>query len=615
MRHNPPIPSKPFLALWLAIACSLSGCSGDRQPADRPAEPLAEGTTETDSTEPDSTASDNDADPGAVYLDAEPGHAQFTDGLPLSGIDFRHTDGGGEKQYIVQTVVAGLALFDYDGDGFVDVYFLNGSEVPGVELDPPPRNALYRNNGDWTFTDVSRAAGVADPGYGLGVVAADYDNDGDQDLYVNNFGPNVLYRNNGDGTFTDVTEAAGVACDKMGAGAAFLDIEGDGDLDLYVGNYVDFSYDNYITRSVGRYEYAAAPGDYNPLTDLLFRNNGDGTFSDISDESGVSRVAGPSMGIVTVDYDHDADPDIMICCDNAPNLMLRNDGTGKFEEVGVATGVAHDLTGRDNGSMGVDCGDYDNDGRLDLIVTNYQGEMSVLYRNVGGGFFSDVSRIAGVGASSLPHVKWGTTFADFDNDADRDVFIACGHFIQNIQYIDDRTAMRVPNFLLENQGNGRFIDVAQRSGEVMATAESSKGAGFDDLDNDGDIDAVILNANGPPSILRNDTVTARAGVLLVLRGASANSDAVGSRVTVVTGDTTQVAEVHSGRGYQSHYGSRLHFGLDGADKIDRIEVEWAGGEREVIDAPPASLMLLITEGGRCQELHARSASTPSLSSR
>ncbi|QEG38103.1 CRTAC1 family protein [Roseimaritima ulvae] len=522
---------------------------------------------------------------------------RFVDALPGSGIRFQHSDGGGDRQYITQTVVAGLALFDYDQDGWIDIYLLNGSSVPGNIVEPAPTNKLYRNNGDWTFSDVTDAAGVADTGYALGVAAADYDQDGDQDLYVNNFGANVLYRNNGDGTFTDVTDLAGVQCEQVGAGVAWADIDADGDLDLYVGNYVDFTYDNYRGRKSGPYEYAAAPQDYNPESDRLFRNNSDGTFTDISQASGLTDIKMPSMGVIAVDYDNDRDTDVVVCCDNAPNRLLRNDGSGGFEDVGVLAGFAHDLQGNNNGSMGVDAGDYDNDGLLDLYVTNYQGELSVLYKNAGQGFFTDVSRFSQVSTSSMPHVKWGTGFTDFDLDGHRDQFIACGHFIKHIQQLDDRTDVRVPNFVMKNLGNGKFADVTDTAGEVMREALATKGAAFDDLDNDGDIDVVLLNANERPSLLQNVTATENRALQLRLVGIQTNRDGVGARVTVVAGDRRQVAEVHSGRGYQSHFGMTLHFGYPSDTPVDRVEVDWIGGGKDVYQLPEGNTSFLLYEGG------------------
>jgi hypothetical protein len=464
----------------------------------------------------------------------------------------------------------------------------------------PPRHSLYRNNGDGTFTDVTEAAGIDELGYGLGVTVGDFDDDGKPDLYLNNFGPSVLYRNNGDGTFSDVTRAAGVARgNKVGAGACFLDIEGDGDLDLYAAHYVDFNYANHVVRMIGPHPFHAGPKDYRPVPDQLFRNNGDGTFTDISGPAGIGSVTAPGMGTVCLDYDEDGDTDIFVCNDGAANFLFQNDGTGRFHEVGVLAGVAYDLTGKANANMGVDVADYDNDGRLDLFVTNFSDEIPVLYRNLGGGFFEDVSSRSRAGSSALPHVTWGTGFVDFDHDGDRDLFIACGHFMDNIRFISDRTACDVPNILMMNTGDGRFEDVSLRAGSGLAVVASSRGAGFDDLDNDGDIDAVVLNANALPTLMRNESgENGENGAWLQvrLRGVASNRDGVGARVRVVAGDLVQVAEVHSGRGYQSHYGTSLHFGLGKCESIDRIEVRWPHGAVETFPGGPTRRQLRLTQG-------------------
>jgi len=514
-----------------------------------------------------------------------------------SGIVFRHVHGGSGERYIVEAVAAGLALFDYDQDGLVDVYFLNGAPLKGTLVDAAPRNALYRNNGDWTFTDVTERTRVGDPGFGLGVTVGDYDNDGDPDLYLNNFGPNVLYRNNGDGTFTDVTLQAGVANgDRVGAGACFLDVERDGDLDLYVANYVRFTYDTHVPKTVDGYRWHVGPRAYPAVPDTLYRNNGDGTFTDVSGPSGIGSVAGTGMGMVCGDFDDDGDGDVFVCNDVKGNFLFQNDGSGKFEEVGLVAGVAYDLYGHENASMGVDCGDYDNDGRLDLVMTDYQGEPPVLYRNLGGGFFEDVSLSAGVGRGARPHVNWGTGLVDFDNDADRDLFIACGHTDENADLRDDSTKYRVRNILMMNTGDGRFADVTDQCGDGLAPVESSRGAGFDDLDNDGDIDAVVLNSQALPTILRNESPPANHWLQIRLRGVKTNRDAVGARVTVVSGDLVQVAEVHGGRGYQGYHGLRLHFGLGSRDSVDRVEVRWPGSGVEAFEPVEVDRLVTLTEG-------------------
>ncbi len=521
---------------------------------------------------------------------------QLVDVTAVSGITFRHHDGGSGEGYIVEGVTAGLATFDYDNDGLIDIYFLSGAPLQGTVIDPPPRAALYRNNGDWTFTDVTDEAGVASRGHGLGVTVGDYDNDGDQDLYVSNFGPNVLYRNNGDRTFTDVTDEAGVGRgDKVGAGASFLDVDDDGDLDLYVGNYVNFTYANHVPIVVKGHKYKAGPQYYRPAADMLFRNNGNGTFTDVSEPSGIASVAGPSMATIAFDYDDDGDTDIFVCNDLAPNFLFQNDGQGKFKEVAVLAGVAYDFNGKANSNMGVDCADYDNDGRLDLFTTDYQSEMPILYRNLGRGLFEDATSAARIPGELFAHVHWGTGFIDFDNDGDRDLFVACGHFDQ-IERIDDKTAFKAPNYLLVNTGDGKFRDVSKQAGSGLAVVESSRGAAFDDLDNDGDIDAVVLNSGALPTILRNESKTGHHWLELKLQGKRHNFDGVGARVRVFSGDKVQLAEAIAGRSYQGHFGTRLHFGLGAHDRVDKIEVRWLGKTIETFPGVAAEQVVVLKEG-------------------
>jgi hypothetical protein len=522
---------------------------------------------------------------------------QLRDVTKETGITFRHTDGGCGRRYIMETVSAGLALFDYDGDGNVDIYFLNGAPLLGTKVERPPRNALYRNSGGWRFTEVTDEAGVGDLGYGLGVAVGDYDNDGDLDLYLNNYGPNVLYRNNGDGTFTDVTKQAGVGNgDKVGAGACFLDIDKDGDLDLYASNYLKFSYETHITPTVRGYPIYVNPRRYPPVPDTLYRNNGDGTFTDVSNESGVGAHPGWAMGMVCGDYDNDGDTDIFVANDVSGNFLFENDGTGRFREVGLITGAAYDGTGMEQGSMGVDCGDYDNDGWLDFYVTSYQDQLATLYRNLGSGVFEDVTRVTGAGAGTLAHVTWGNGLVDLDNDGDRDIFIARGHLQDNIELYDDTSAYLVRNIVLMNTGDGKFVDVSDECGDGLAVKLSSRGAAFDDLDGDGDIDVVILNSRREPTILRNDLPPGNHWIQIQLRGTKTNRDGIGAHVKVTAGDLTQMDEVHSGRSYQSHYGMRLHFGLGRRDRVDRIEVRWIGGGVDVLENVGVDRLLTITEG-------------------
>ncbi len=530
------------------------------------------------------------------------GQVVLTDVTESTGITFRHTDGGSGQQYIVEYVSAGLAVFDYDGDGDEDVYFLNGAPLRGTTVTVPPRSELWRNDGGMRFTDVTATAGVGDTGHGLGVTAGDYDNDGDLDLYLNNFGPNVLYRNNGDGTFTDVTAAAGVENgNRVGAGVCFLDMDKDGDLDLYVSNYIKFSYDKHVLRTRMGYPLYPSPRDFEPDPDTLYQNNGDGTFTDVSVAAGIAAHAGPGMGMVCADYDGDGDTDILVGNDVEANFLFQNNGAGLFEEVGLMSGFAYDFGGGEHGSMGVECGDYNNDGRLDFHVTSYQRELATLYRNIGEGMFEDVTLRCGAGTGTRRHVTWGNGFVDLDNDGDRDLFVACGHLNDYVDRYDDTTSYLAHNLVFLNDGKGSFANVSTRSGPGMGVRLSSRGAGFADLDADGDVDIVILNSRRGPTILRNDTPRRNHWIQVRLKGVRANRWGVGARVTVAAGDAVQIAEVHSGRSYQSHYGLRLHFGLGKQENVDRLEVKWIGGGRDVIENVGVDRRVTITEGtGRAE---------------
>lgn len=505
-------------------------------------------------------------------------------------IIFVHSTGSSGKRYIVETVVAGLALFDYDNDGYLDIYFLNGRPLPGSPAMPNARNALFRNNGDWTFTDVTLQAGLPGTGYGMGVAAGDYDEDGDDDIYVANFGRNNFYVNNGDGTFTEQTDSVGLQRpDAFGTGVVWLDVDNDGDLDLYAGNYVNFTFEQHKTRQIAGREFHPGPAAYPPAVHSLFRNEGDGSFTDISQASGIAANPGPGMGAIAFDSDDDGDVDLFVCNDGKANFLFINDGRGKFSEQAYVAGVAVDRTGTPNGNMGVDAADIDGDGLLDLLTTDYQDELPILYRNQGSGLFEDMTTRARIDVSLLPHVKWGVGLIDIDNDADRDAFIACGHFLDNIRFVDDRTDLKVPSVLLQNDGRGRFSNVSKKAGSGLQVVASSRGAAFDDLDNDGDTDIVVLNSDGPPTIIRNDSRLERHWLDVRLIGRSSNRSGAGARVQVTCDGKTQVLAVHLGRSYQSHYGTRVHFGLDKGTKIESLEVRWPSGRVQSLDPSTLSI--------------------------
>jgi len=521
---------------------------------------------------------------------------QFRNVTAQTGIKFKHFDGHSGRRYIMEPMSAGVAILDYDSDGDMDIYFLNGAPFKGDKAAASPKNALYRNDGKLKFTDVTQKAGVGDTGYGLGVAVGDYDNDGYPDIYVNNYGPNVLYRNNGDGTFANVTAKAGVSAGRqVGAGANFLDIDADGDLDLFVANYVVFSEERLVAHKVSGYPIYPGPMDYPPTANTLYRNEGDGTFKDITAESGIGEHKGKGMGTVCADYDNDGDTDIIVANDEWANFLFENDGKGKFKEVGLTAGLAYDLDGKAQSSMGFACGDYNNDGRLDLHATSYQQELATLYKNSDGGFFDDVTRVTKAGSGTLSYVTWGNGFADFDNDGDRDIFIACGHIQPNVEKFDDIGSYNARNIVMMNTGKGEFTNVSAQCGDGLAVKLPSRGAALGDMDNDGDMDAVIVNSRREPTILRNDSAGGNHWIQIRLRGVKSNRDGVGARVKVVSGDLTQVEEVHSGQGYQSHYGMRLHFGLGKLDKIDRVEVRWIGGGTDVLKNVRVDQILKITE--------------------
>jgi len=520
-----------------------------------------------------------------------------------TGITFRHTDGSSGQRYLMETVSAGLATFDYDNDGKTDIYFLNGRPLPGSEARETPKNHLYHNLGGFRFVDVTDQVGVGGgSGYGLGLCVGDYDNDGFQDLYLNNYGENILYHNNGNGTFTDVTAKAGVGRGhRVGAGACFLDYDNDGKLDLFVGNYAQFSYEKHAVGHTNGFPTYLGPGRYPKDANTLFHNNGDGTFTDASKESGIAAHPGYAMGTVSCDYDNDGYPDIFVANDSCANFLFHNDGHGKFAEVGLRAGIAYDLNGDDQGNMAVDCGDYNNSGLLSFYKTAYQGQSALLYKNLGKGRFQDVTFLTGAGGRTPRNVTWGCGFVDFENKGARDIFIVCGHLQDNIEKYDDTTSYHARCILLRNMlletGEEKFVDVTDQCGDGLKVMASGRGVAFEDLDNDGRMDVVILNSRGAPTILRNESQTGNHWVQMRLQGVKSNRDGVGARVYVVAGNLKQMDEVHSGRSYQSHWGTRLHFGLGKHKRIDRIEVHWPrSGVVDILEDVPADQMLTIAEG-------------------
>lgn len=521
---------------------------------------------------------------------------QFTDIAAKAGITFKHVSSP-EKKYIVESMSGGVALIDYDNDGDLDIYLVNSLTAEMVKLHQKTKSALYRNNGDTTFTDVSDKARLADIGWGMGVAVGDYDNDGWDDIYVTCLGPNYLFKNNGNGTFTDVTQKAAVSDPRWSTGAAFVDYDNDGKLDLFVANYVDFDVNNLPEFGKGRScQFKGIPVQCGPrglkgAGDTLYHNNGDGTFSDVTKKAGVSDPDGYyGLGVICSDFDGDGLVDIFVANDSTPNFLYHNNGDGTFKEVGFPAGVAVNENGSEQGSMGVTLGDYDHDGRLDLFITNFDDDYNTLYHQDTPGSFRDASYAAKVAAVSLPYVGWGTKFFDYDNDGWVDLLIVNGHVYPQLPTYNQR------NLVHRNNGDGTFSEVGLQLGVPFSEKRSGRGAAFGDIDNDGDVDVVLNNLDGAAQLLRNDGGNAAKSVLIKTIGVKSNRNGIGARVTIIAGDLKQLEEVYSSGSYISQNDLRLHFGLGNKTKIDSIEIRWPSGNVDKISAANVNKILTIKEG-------------------
>lgn len=527
--------------------------------------------------------------PAAAALPAPLPYRGFLDITAASGVAFHHSIGDGKMSNLIEAVGGGTAFLDYDQDGDLDLYVVSGTWQEGIsEGEKPPgrsHNHLYRNRGNGTFEDVTEQARVAGRGYGMGVAVGDYNNDGYPDLYVVNYGPNILYRNNGDGTFSDVTSQTGVGDPGPGVGAAFLDYDNDGWLDLYVGNYVDYN-------PTYKYYYAPdsfpGPLDYPGHPDVLYRNRGDGTFEDVTRQVGVFRPDGRAMGVTACDVNEDGFVDLYVCNDAMPNYLFLNEGGRTFREVALEAGVAYTQAGDAAASMVGVFGDYDGDGDGDFFISD--DRYGSLYRNEGvmNGLplFTDVGCETGIAEAKGQFVSWAAGFIDYDNDGDLDLFIVNGALHQ---YFGEE------DLLLENDGRGRFQDVSTQRGEYFHHRYVGRGACFGDIDNDGDVDVFIVNLGQEGRLLRNDGPAENRWLLLRLVGTRSNRDAVGTRVKVICGLRTYVAQRIGGGSYLSSNDPRLHFGLGRSEKVDRIEVFWPSGRRQVLRNVPTCQILTIIE--------------------
>ncbi|MGB7434408.1 MAG: CRTAC1 family protein [Candidatus Acidiferrum sp.] len=509
------------------------------------------------------------------------------------------------KKFIIETTGTGVAIFDYDNDGWPDIFVVNGTTL----TDSPSSastltNHLYHNNRDGTFTDVTERAGLLHTGWGQGVCAGDYDNDGYEDLYVTYYGKNVLYHNNGDGTFTDITAKAGVAGNgkQWGSGCAFVDYDRDGKVDLMVATYVDFD----LTTAPKPGErvdciWKGVPVMCGPRglpwsSNVLYHNRGDGTFEDVTKKAHIDQTNGHyGLSVSTLDFDDDGWPDIYVACDSTPSILYRNNHDGTFTDVAVLAGSAFNEDGMEQAGMGTTVGDFDGDGRLDIFKTNFSDDTSTLYRNNGDGTFNDATFAAGLGLHTQ-YLGWGTMFFDFDNDGWPDLLVVNGHVYPEVDQAHLGSDYQEPRILYHNKGNATFEDISATAGPGITVPKSSRGMAVGDLWNDGRISAVVSNMNASPSLLVNQIRYDHHWVTVQTNGRKSNRDGLGAKIRVKAGGRILVDEVRSGSSYLSNSDRRVHFGLGSISKIDWIEIRWPSGIKEVFESPPADRILSLTEG-------------------
>ena len=526
----------------------------------------------------------------------------FDDVAQFAGIHFRHISGSPQKNYIFEAKGGGVGLIDYDQDGFLDIYFVNGSTLEDVQAGVSHPNALYHSNGDGTYTDVTAKAGVGGRGWGMGCAVGDYDNDGWPDLYVTCVNGNILYHNNHDGTFSDVTEHARLKDGRWSTSAAFVDYDRDGYLDIYVANNIQvdiwksplsFRKPDCDYRGV---RVMCGPRGLPGALDALYRNNHDGTFTDVTQQAGVlERTASYGLGVAVGDYNNDGWPDIYVANDSMPSYLYENQKNGKFKEIGLMAGVAVSDDGLEQAGMGVDFGDYDNDGWLDITKTNFSFDNNNLYHNERDGHFLDLAKPAGIASASRMMVCWGTRFLDYDNDGWKDIIVAAGHVYPHL--INNPVGGEKyyqPRLLFRNLGNGRFADVSDHSGPGIQEVRASRGLALGDLDNDGDIDAVVVNMDGAPSILRNEGGNGRNWLTIRLNGTASNRMGLGARIKATTGRLEQIAEATTSGSIFSAGDSRVHFGFGAARQAD-LEIRWPSGKVQTLKGVRANQIVRIDE--------------------
>ena len=527
-----------------------------------------------------------------------------------SGVNAKTIFGGEHKnKYLLETTGCGVAFYDYDNDGWLDIFLVNGSRLEGFPPGREPTSHLFKNNRDGTFTDVTVKAGLAHSGWGQGVCIGDYDNDGFDDLFVTYYGKNVLYHNNGDGTFTDVSEKAGVAGKKIrwGTGCAFVDYDRDGHLDLFVANYIDLDLATAPVPESGPCLYkavrvACGPPGLTGGKNILYHNNGDGTFTDVSESAGILQVNGTfGLGVLTADFDNDGWPDIYVANDSTQSLLYQNKKNGKFVDIGMDSGSALSADGKPQAGMGVSAADYDLDGNLDIVKTNFAGDTPSLYHNLGGGNFEDATFTAGLGAHTQ-YLGWGCGFFDMDNDGWPDILLCNGHVYPEVEQLKTEAGYAQRKLLYRNLRNRRFEDVSLQAGPGISVPSASRGCAFGDFDNDGDIDIVVNTVNDFPQLLRCDSRTANNWIKIKTFGSKSNRSGIGARLKCVTrlpGENKpheQIDEVRSGGSYISQNDLRVHFGLGKAEKVDLLEIRWPSGQVDTLKDIKPNQLVFIKEG-------------------
>ncbi len=529
---------------------------------------------------------------------------QFSDVTRAAGIDFHHVNGASADKHLVETIGSGGLFFDYDNDGWIDIFLVDGGSLADATVARQARHRLLHNRRSTgsgqgiTFEDVTSTSGITHRGYGMGACAGDYDNDGLVDLYVTNLGPNVLYRNAGDGRFTDVTRAAQVGASAWSTGCAFGDLDRDGDLDLFVTNYVDADAKRnpFCGNAKLRTRFYCHPLNYKPLPNVVYRNNGNGSFADVTGSSGVGKLRGNGLGVVIADLDDDRSPEVFVANDGMPNFLFRSTGSWRFAEVALRAGVAVAIDGVARAGMGVDTGDYDDDGIIDLVVTNLDLEMNSLFRGLGELVFAYKTTESGIGAATRPFVGFGAVFLDFDNDTRLDLAFANGHIMDNAPQFRSGATYAQRNLLFRNSGGPRtFVEVGGSAGPGLSLVKVSRGLVAGDIDNDGDLDLLVTNNGQAADLLRNESRGTNA-LLVKTIGTQSNRDGIGARVRLTLGTRTQIRDVKAGSSYLGQNDMRLHFGLGNAAAAERLEVQWPSGQTDVVQNVAANQILTIKEG-------------------